>query len=59
MGRSDSGLGMAVILGSVVDHHGYLYIVNELGLMTTFTLYFPVTEEQGKTTHSQLPWGAL
>lgn len=48
MGRSGSGLGMAVVWGTVKDHNGYLDITSELGKGTIFTLYFPVTNEQGQ-----------
>jgi CheY-like chemotaxis protein len=46
MGRSGKGLGLAVVWGTVKDHHGYLNVVSEEGKGTTFTLYFPVTREE-------------
>jgi CheY-like chemotaxis protein len=45
MGRSGSGLGMAVVWGTVKDHNGYIDIQSIEGRGTTFTLYFPVTRE--------------
>ncbi len=45
MGRSGTGLGMAVVWGTVKDHDGYLDIESTEGRGTTFTLYFPVTRE--------------
>ena len=42
MGRSGTGLGMAVVWGTVHDHDGYIDIESTEGLGTTFTLYFPV-----------------
>ena len=45
MGRSGTGLGMAVVWGTVQDHHGFIDIKSELGEGTTFYLYFPVTRE--------------
>ena len=46
MGRSGSGLGMAVVWGTVQDHHGYIDVSSEPGEGTTFTLFFPATREQ-------------
>jgi len=45
MGRSGSGLGMAVVWGTVKDHNGFIDIQSAKGLGTTFTLYFPATKE--------------
>jgi PAS domain S-box-containing protein len=42
MGRSGTGLGMAVVWGTVKDHKGYIDIESKEGKGTTFTLYFPV-----------------
>lgn len=46
MGRSGSGLGLAVVWGTVKDHLGYINVESEEGKGTTFTLYFPVTREE-------------
>jgi CheY-like chemotaxis protein len=46
MGRSGTGLGMAVVWGTVKDHNGYLDIQSELGDGTKFTLYFPITRKE-------------
>jgi len=46
MGRSGTGLGLAVVWGTVKDHHGYINVESEEGKETTFTLYFPVTREE-------------
>ena len=46
MGRSGTGLGLAVVWGTVKDHLGYINVVSEEGEGTTFTLYFPVTREE-------------
>jgi PAS domain S-box-containing protein len=45
MGRSGTGLGMAVVWGTVKDHHGYIDLKSVEGEGTTFTLYYPVTRE--------------
>jgi PAS domain S-box-containing protein len=43
MGRSGTGLGMAVVWGTVNDHNGYIDIQTVEDAGTTFTLYFPIT----------------
>uniref|UniRef100_A0A7C4W7B4 histidine kinase n=1 Tax=Desulfatirhabdium butyrativorans TaxID=340467 RepID=A0A7C4W7B4_9BACT len=44
MGRSGTGLGMAVVWGTMRDHHGYIDIRSKEGEGTTFLLYFPSTD---------------
>ncbi|MDY6793147.1 MAG: ATP-binding protein [Thermodesulfobacteriota bacterium] len=46
MGKSGTGLGMAVVWGTVKDHKGYINVESTTGKGTTFTLYFPVTREE-------------
>lgn len=48
MGRSGTGLGMAVVWGTVQDHNGFIELQSEQGKGTTFTLYFPATRESLK-----------
>ena len=48
MGRSGTGLGMAVVWGTVKDHNGYIDLQSTEGQGTIFTLYFPVTREKIK-----------
>ncbi len=45
MGRSGTGLGMAVVWGTVQDHDGYIDVTSVPGEGTRFDLYFPVTME--------------
>ena len=46
MGRSGSGLGMAVVWGTVKDHNGYIDIETQIHRGTTLSVYFPVTRAQ-------------
>lgn len=46
MGRSGTGLGMAVVWGTVKDHRGFIDIKSRVGKGTTITLYFPVTRKE-------------
>jgi PAS domain S-box-containing protein len=43
MGRSGTGLGMAVVWGAVKDHQGYIDLTSTEGKGTEITLFFPVT----------------
>ncbi len=47
MGRhSGTGLGMAIVWGTLRDHHGFIDVKSEKGKGSLFELYFPVTREQ-------------
>ena len=46
MGKSGTGLGMAVVWGTVKDHKGYIDVRSVEGKGTTFTLYFPVVRQE-------------
>ena len=48
MGKSGTGLGMAVVWGTVKDHSGYIDAKSREGTGTTFTLYFPATRDTPK-----------
>jgi|GEM_PF-1739022 len=43
MGKSGSGLGLAVVYGIIKDHKGFYDVISSLGKGTEFGLYFPVT----------------
>jgi len=45
MGRSGTGLGMAVVWGTVKDHGGYVDVRSREGAGTAFTIYLPATRE--------------
>jgi two-component system cell cycle sensor histidine kinase/response regulator CckA len=52
MGRSGTGLGMAVVWSTVEDLSGYIDVQSTEGEGTTFTIYFPVTR---KTSNENKP----
>jgi len=54
MGRSGTGLGMAVVWGTIKDHNGYIDIQSTLGKGSIFTLYFPITMGE-LTKHDTVP----
>ena len=45
MGRSGTGLGLAVVWNVMQDHEGYINVKSDEN-STTFEMYFPVTEEE-------------
>jgi len=58
MGRSGTGLGMAVVWGTVKDHRGQIDIKSQVGKGTDVTLYFPATR-QALRRHERLPLNAF
>lgn len=46
MGRSGTGLGMAVVWGTVKDHEGFIDVESNEGIGSTFRLFFPSTDKQ-------------
>ena len=44
--RSGTGLGLAVVWGTVKDHDGYIDVESNEGAGSTFTIYLPVTREE-------------
>ena len=55
MGRSGTGLGMAVVWGTVKDHSGYIDARSIEGRGTIFDLYFPITREHMGPEAVQVP----
>ena len=55
MGRSGTGLGMAVVWGTVKDHKGYIDVQTSPNKGTIFTLYFPVTRKEIEEQKKALP----
>ena len=51
MGRSGTGLGMAVVWGTVQDHQGYIQVDSVPDCGSTFRLYFPSTAEAPAEIH--------
>ena len=54
MGKSGSGLGMAVVWGTVKDHKGYIDARSTVGRGSIFTLYFPATRKEKAKEQFQL-----
>ena len=46
MGKSGTGLGMAVVWGTVKDHNGYIDVKSGEGQGSEFTLFFPVVRQE-------------
>ncbi len=55
MGRSGTGLGMAVVWGTVQDHYGHVEVKSRPNQGTTFTLYFPATTAEKKEETPTIP----
>ncbi len=54
MGRSGTGLGLAVVWNTVQDHKGYIDVTSdEIG--TSFELYFPITRDEISDKDMLLP----
>ncbi len=48
MGRSGTGLGMAVVWGTVQDHHGHIHVQSEPGKGTVFDIWFPAAQPDAR-----------
>lgn len=61
MGRSGTGLGMAVVWGTVTDHLGHIEVESTVGEGTRFSLYFPASdcqlEKSGSRQTAEIPMG--
>ena len=49
MGRSGTGLGMAVVWGTIQDHCGHIQVASIEGQGTTIQIFFPATTTSGYT----------
>jgi PAS domain S-box-containing protein len=46
MGRSGTGLGMAVVWATVKDHTGYIDVISKVQEGTTFKVYLPISRQK-------------
>ena len=53
MGKSGTGLGMAVVWNTIKDHDGHIYVQSEVGQGTTFQIYFPAGSEKEPVKKSE------
>ncbi|MCX5902554.1 MAG: response regulator, partial [Proteobacteria bacterium] len=57
MGRSGTGLGLAVVWGTVKDNDGYIVVDSTPGKGTAFILYFPATRQETEAKKKEMPIG--
>ena len=53
--RSGTGLGMAIVWGTIQDHRGYIDVQSRKGKGTIFELYFPLTREEPIEKQTEVP----
>ncbi len=59
MGRSGTGLGLAVVWGTVQDHDGYIDVHSKPGEGTVFDLYFPLSRDTLEEKEPRLNLAAI
>ncbi len=55
MGRSGTGLGMAIVWAAVQDHNGFIDVDSQEGYGTTVRIYLPKTHEK-QSFHQVMPF---
>ncbi|WP_106390044.1 hybrid sensor histidine kinase/response regulator [Enhygromyxa salina] len=55
---SGSGLGLAMVMGTITRHHGRVDVESKIGEGTTFKIYLPLTASDDKTD-AHKPWPVL
>ena len=55
MGRSGTGLGMAVVWGTVQDHQGHIDVTSQPDEGTTFCITLPATKEIAQPAQESVP----
>jgi two-component system cell cycle sensor histidine kinase/response regulator CckA len=59
MGRSGTGLGLAVVWGTVQDHRGYINVSSETDRGTCFELFFPLSRMTAPEQKSRIDFDSL
>ena len=59
MGRSGSGLGMAMVWGVVNDHNGYIKITSNAGKGSAISIYFPAAKSDISTPPPNVPYDLI